>query len=684
MTTASATSMVRRALGAGVLLGLIFAGPAAIAQPAAATSAAPVPVVDFFRGDQMSRPVLSPSGRHLAVQVALPGGRLSLAVLSVDPPREIKVVAGFTDTDIDEVQWVNDDRLVFTVDDRQSAWDRRHAPGLIAVDRDGADLRPLVQRDWQFITDASAARRRELPPNHQLLRVLRDGSSDVVVQRLNFDKNYHEVISVTPLRLDTRSGRTRPVTTGWPRPAMGWTIDAQGQARAMEASIDGRREVWGRASAEAEWTLIDQHPLHQTRSGNLLSLRVGVDDALYAVAGRGDGADTTALFRFDASQAQREPQPLVSIDGFDFQGQLVFDGRSRALIGVRYLGDALGTAWLTDEMKAVQARIDARLPGLINLVDLAECGCSRWLVVSSFSDRQPTTYWLYDREADRLEPVGRAQPQIDPQRMAERDFTRFAARDGLSIPLHVTRPAGPKPWPTVVLVHGGPQVRGGDWSWRAEAQFLASRGYLVLEPEFRGSTGFGQQLFRAGWKQWGLKSQDDIADAARWAIAQGEADPKRVCIAGASYGGYATLMGLIRDADLYRCGVAWAAVTDIGLMYDLNWSDLPEPWKQYGMPALIGDRVKDAEQLAATSPLRQAARLKRPLLMAIGGVDRRVPPEHGRRFRDALPPDLKGFEWVEYGDEGHGFLKLENRVDFWQRVERFLARELQPPGTAGR
>ena len=137
--------------------------------------------------------------------------------------------------------------------------------------------------------------------------------------------------------------------------------------------------------------------------------------------------------------------------------------------------------------------------------------------------------------------------------MAEREFKHFAARDGLTIPVHVTRPPGQAgPAPMVVLVHGGPWARAAGWAWEPGSQFLASRGYLVVEPEFRSSTGYGSKLFRAGWKQWGLTMQDDVADAARWAIAQGLADPKRICIAGASYGGYATLMGLIRDPALFR------------------------------------------------------------------------------------------------------------------------------------
>ena len=171
--------------------------------------------------------------------------------------------------------------------------------------------------------------------------------------------------------------------------------------------------------------------------------------------------------------------------------------------------------------------------------------------------------------------------------------------------------------------------------------------------------------------------QDDVADATQWAIKQGYADPKRVCIAGASYGGYATLMGLIRYPEMYRCGIDWVGVTDIELMYSINWSDMSDMWMQYGMPVLVGDRQKDAKQLAATSPLQLAARLTQPLLMAYGGLDRRVPIEHGTRLRDALSPHNANLEWVVYSDEGHGWMLPANKVDFWTRVERFLDRHLK-------
>jgi len=173
--------------------------------------------------------------------------------------------------------------------------------------------------------------------------------------------------------------------------------------------------------------------------------------------------------------------------------------------------------------------------------------------------------------------------------------------------------------------------------------------------------------------------QDDVADATRWATSQGYADPARVCIAGASYGGYATLMGLVNDPQLYKCGFEWVGVTDIPLMFTGTWygsDDFPEEWRAYGMPAMIGDPDKDAAQFAATSPLRQAARITQPLLLAYGGADRRVPIYHGKKFLDAVRKTNQQVEWIEYPEEGHGWALPKNRIDFWTRVEHFLDKNI--------
>ena len=199
----------------------------------------------------------------------------------------------------------------------------------------------------------------------------------------------------------------------------------------------------------------------------------------------------------------------------------------------------------------------------------------------------------------------------------------------------------------------------------------------MLQPEYRGSTGFGKRLFKGGWKTWGLAMQDDLSDGVSWAVAQGLVDPGRVCIYGASYGGYAVMMGLAKDPEEYRCGVNYAGVTDINLMYDVTWSDTADTdWQKYSMPTMIGDPDKDAAQLKATSPIRQASHINKPVLMAYGGLDVRVPIVHGEQMRDALKANGTPVEWVVYSEEAHGWTKEVNQVDFYTRVDKFLARYL--------
>jgi dipeptidyl aminopeptidase/acylaminoacyl peptidase len=305
-------------------------------------------------------------------------------------------------------------------------------------------------------------------------------------------------------------------------------------------------------------------------------------------------------------------------------------------------------------------------------------------VVRSFSDRDPGLLLLYRADvepAQRLSLISRARRDLDTSRMASIDFQRIKARDGREIPVWLTVPPGRKAGdkgPAVVMVHGGPWVRGGHWRWKPMEQFLASRGYVVVSPEFRGSTGYGSAHFRAGWKQWGRAMQDDVADAARWAIAQGWAD--RLCIAGASYGGYATYMGLVNDPDLYKCGVAWVGVADPFLYLEGSWwvrDDISGEGRRYDLKAMVGDAERDRAALEAVSPVVQAARIKTPLLMAYGEADKRVPIQHGERLRKAMRAAGAEPEWISYPTEGHSWIKLETKVDFARRFEAFLDKHLK-------
>jgi len=635
-----------------------------------AAQAAPPPVAAFFDNPAFNGAMLSPNGRYLAAFTGGQGRRDGLAVVDLSTLNAV-MVAQFNDTDIGRAQWLNNERLLYsTVDKSVGRRDARYAPGLFVVDRDGKHFRQLAERRGSFVRNGQDS--AELLPWHTYMldQAGAQDSDDVYVADLGIVAP-GTVVSEDLLRLNTRNGRSEPVPH--PGVARSWLLDQHGAPRLVTTVDQNVEQLHYLDPATGQWRVLLTSERYGRQGAPFQPLAFGPDGTLYVVSNA--GGDLAALYRYDLARNRLSDQPLVKLDGFDFHGHLIVS--QQRLLGVRVHADAAGTYWFDPAMQAVQATLDRLLPGTVNLVTPPTRPETPWVLVESYSDKQPRRYLVFNTETKRLSEVGRAAPAIQPAEMGPRELYYYPARDGLRIPVWVTLPPGgaQKNLPTVMLVHGGPYVRGGSWQWNPEAEFLASRGYAVIEPEFRGSTGYGRHHFEAGLKQWGLKMQDDIADGARWAIAQGYADPQRICIAGGSYGGYATLMGLLNDPGLYRCGIDWAGVTDINLMYHPGWfysSDLPEGWKQYGMPELIGDPVKDAAQLQATSPLQQAARITQPLLLAYGGDDVRVPLSHGLKFRDAVQAHNQQVEWIEYPEEGHGWSLPKNRIDFWGRVERFL------------
>ncbi len=655
----------------GVAIGAALAGSALAAGP----DAAPVPIETFFSNPLLERAELSPSGRYLAALSGAPGRRDMLVVvdLSDNKPR---LVAGYTDADVFQFQWVNDKRLLFNLTDKQVGPGGRHlASGLYAVDRDGARPRQLAhRRSMQGVVAAPSLGDRRMLPWHTFMMGQRGAqdSDKVYVTSIELESRF-QVRTVNLLHLDTVTGRAQAVQR--PGPVDGWLLDNAGEPRLAVNNEGGTTTFHYREPAGGAWRSIAQFATYDNKAP-FSPVGFGSDGTLFVRASL--GKDTTALHRFDLAGGKVVPEPVVVTPGYDFSGGLV--GRPGKLLGVSFETDATGRVWFDKDMQAVQDKVDGLMPGTVNVITVPARPETPWVLVASYSDLRPLAYTLYNLETGKLNPVGKSREGIDPARMGRQDAVRYKARDGREIPALLTVPAGAKKnLPLVVLVHGGPYVRGNHWGWDPETQFLASRGYAVLEPDFRGSRGYGNAHYRAGWKQWGLAMQDDIADGARWAVAQGIADPERICIAGASYGGYAALMGVVKDPDLYKCAVNWVGVTDINLLYDGHWSfesDLQDDWKAHGMPVLVGDQVKDAAQLKATSPIEQASKITQPLLMAYGGVDRRVPLYHGTRFRDAVRQHNSQVEWVVYPDEGHGWSQPATRIDFWTRVEKFLGKHI--------
>jgi dipeptidyl aminopeptidase/acylaminoacyl peptidase len=664
----------RRALLSRLVLSTLLAcaGPAVLAQ-SAPVDARP-PIASFFEHSAFGRVLLSPSGKYLAVRSSAVNRRDFLVVIEL-ATKKATVAAAFDDSDINDFQWVNDDRLLFNMAEKQvGQGDKTNGPGLYAVDHNGEHLAQLVSRYWQQASRKELMGKVPQQAPHTYLLHQRPRNDDYTYvtspSTSGADLRYVDLI-----RLDTRTGNAHRV----PRPdgPVGeWWLDHKGEPRLASASKDGTTTLSYLDPATSAWRTLTSFPTYGADANPITPVGFGPDGTLYVRAY--NGKDTQALYTFDLKAGKLNPEPLLVTKGYDFEGTLVTT-RDKVL-GARFTTDADSIEWFAPGMKAVQEKLDKLLPATMNLISVPYNGGSPWVLVTSYADTVPVHYQLYNTETGQIDKIGSTRPAIDPAQMGRQQMVRYKARDGLEIPALLTLPrkAG-KNLPMVVLVHGGPWVNGAEWGWNPDSQFLASRGYAVLEPSFRGTTGLGSRHYRASFKQWGLSMQNDIADGTRWAIAQGYADPKRICIAGASYGGYATLMGLVNDPDLYKCGVDWVGVTDINLLYSDNWlrsSDASAELKKYGLPEQVGDQVKDAAQLKATSPIEQAARITQPLLLAYGGVDLRVPLYHGQKFHDAVIKTNKNVQWIEYPEEGHGWRLPKNSIDFWGKVETFLDKNI--------
>lgn len=619
------------------------------------------PVGEFFKHSKFSGAKLSPDGKHVAVRVTGVNDRVILVLIDV-ATNEHKILKHYAKVDIASVDWVNNKRLVYQLSDRKIGdGDEDSGPGLFAIDIDAGDQRQLIERSMQ-----ESANFRQLSPRHFFLDVDRkEGSDDVFVAR-NGGTRLKPSLSL--LKVNTRTGQARIVPT--PPDATDYLVDKDGEVRVTTTTSSGRDSVFYKDPKSGDWRkLIEFDPLKE--EGFAPSF-IAPDGSLYVTAHQGH--DTTSVYQYDFEHNKVSPEPLVTLKGYDFAGSFAYSKATNKLTGLHYETDAPATVWFDERWAKLQQRIDALLPDTINTISGPQSSSSPTVLIHAFSDVYPGAYLLFNQENGTFSPLGETHPDINQKQMSHMDMVRYKARDGLEIPAYLTLPRGSsgKNLPLVVLVHGGPYVRGEHWGWNPEVQFLASRGYAVLQPEFRGSMGYGTKLYTSGWKQWGLAMQDDITDGTKWAVAQGYADPKRICIAGASYGGYATMMGLIKEPDLYQCGISWVGVSDINLLYDVTWSDMSDQWSKYGMPTLIGDQQKDAAQLKATSPIEQASRLTKPLILAYGAADVRVPLVHGTKFYNAVKAHNPNVEWIVYADEGHGWRVLKNNIDFWTKVEKFL------------
>jgi dipeptidyl aminopeptidase/acylaminoacyl peptidase len=659
-----------------VALAITFLGVATLAE--AQKKPGDVPVESFFRRPDFANMRLSPNGQRLAAAAPLKG-RANLVVIDLDK-KSRQIITDFSSLDVGDFYWVNNDRLCLQVADGQDVSGEFNYRGTYCIDADGGNIRNFTKLGVADPGSTTGGYRIITP-----LAQVHDASGDIIVE-MSIRSRYSSDV----YRFNTRTGRYRLLTDDSPGDVQRWVLDrnhvarvAVSQPEIKTAGETSKRTVWYRDSASAKW-----EKLHETEmvgslavKGSFEPIAFDYDNATLYVSSN-QGEDKESIYRYDTG-ARKLGERLFRHPLIDLDSGLVFSDTAKKLVGLRYDAEMPATIWLDPAMERVQKSVDAALPKTVNQISIPSETDDRALVFAQ-SDVDPGSYYLLDRKKPAVEMLAKTREWIDPSLMAERRFIKYTARDGLEIPAWITIPkGGGRNLPLIVNIHGGPWVRGYsgiEWGRWPEAQFFASRGYLVLEPEPRGSTGYGRKLYSSAFKQFGQAMQDDITDGALYLVKEGLADKSRMCLHGGSYGGYATAMGLAKDPDLWKCGSPFVAVTDLALWQNAPYSDTASEsyFFQTDFRKLVGDSSADREMFSKYSPALQADRIKAPVLITMGSGDMRVPQVHGDNFVSALRSAGKKVEYVIYKGEGHGYNKDENVFDFYKRLEKFFAEHLKP------
>ncbi|MEO9150273.1 MAG: prolyl oligopeptidase family serine peptidase [Burkholderiaceae bacterium] len=321
-------------------------------------------------------------------------------------------------------------------------------------------------------------------------------------------------------------------------------------------------------------------------------------------------------------------------------------------------------------MAKLHRALSQKFPGYVHFVNFSEDGTK--LLFSVSSDRDPGVYYLIDTHTYKVIKLFAVAPWIDPTKMAQRHSMHFKASDGKVLEAIVTVPNGTdeKNLPMVLLPHGGPIGVQDDWYYDNDAQFLASRGYLVLQVNYRGSSGRGADFKEAAYLKWGTRVQQDLIDGVKWAISEKYADPNRICVFGGSFGGYSAMMTTIRAPDMFKCAVGYAGIYDLAMMYKKG--DIREG--KSGLSYLTRVIGKDDADLAANSPDKLADKIDVPLLLIHGEDDKRAPFAQAKAMRAALDAAHKPYEWMSKPGEGHGFYDEKNNIERLTRLQTFFAK----------
>ena len=627
---------------------------------------AEVPLEEFTKLPLYNDLKISPTGEYLAATVRDDNGEASLLIMRADGSEVTARVSGFRDYFIGNFFWANDERIVASLGRQYGSLD---APSgtqeIVAVNWDGK------RREWLFGRGKNPGvtfdRTYKIA---NLLNRLDDDKKNILVAVNNYAQANSTFTEV--FKLNIYSGRLSKVTRAPARGAR-MVADNAGVVRlAISEDSDNKNATVIHQREDKRWSLLGTY---HGKDGSITPVAFAPDnETLYMLDNR--ETDTDSLYSFNTTS--EETKLLYTHDVVDISGtQFAPDGH---LLGVYTEPDYPEYTALNQEhaLAAPLASVRDALEGYrVRPTSMTKDG--KLAIIGANSDRMPGIFFLLDVETQQLSKIVSVLSGIDSRQMRPMEPYKLKVRDGTEMYAYLTRPDDTDgPFPMVVLPHGGPHGVRDYWAFSPDVQMLASRGYAVLQVNFRGSGGYGREFLYTGYGKWGTLMQDDLTDATLWAIDSGIATRDRICIYGASYGGYAAMMGVVREPDLYQCAIAYVGVYDLGLMFEKG--DIPT--RDSGVTFLKEAVGEDEQDLRARSPLHNLEKLKAPVFIVHGGEDYRVDVEHAYRLRERLEELDKPYEWMLKEKEGHGFYRPENRLELYERMLAFLGKYIGPGTTS--
>jgi dipeptidyl aminopeptidase/acylaminoacyl peptidase len=626
---------------AAVLAGIAFASSAN----------ALIPLEQFAAEPVFSQPAMSPDGLQV-VYIRWVDHKPLVVLLNLETKESRALFSGaaaeFTITRCD---FKTNERLVCAFRGVDHDAGRPFAISrMIAVNTDGKQMKTLIQNGM-----AGASQFQD-----RILHWLPEDPRRVLVE-IDDDRNIYPSV----FALDVFSGGLTRVQRDR-SPVTSWMTDRTGTVR-FGYGYDGdtsAAQYVARASEDAPWKILQKFKRFEATPFSALGF--GARPNILLVSAPHNGRD--AIWEMDLDEAN-DFQLLFANGEVDVDDAILWPADGH-IVGFQYETDRPKTRYIDPVASGVDASLKGLLPDTANyIVDGSRDG--KRLIIVAHSDVKPLRYYVLDLAANKMYAIGVSQPDLDKATLAPMKSIQVKTAEGLKIPGYLTLPVGkePKNLPTVVYPHGGPYARD-HWGYDEVVQMLASRGYAVLQLNFRGSTGFGDEWLSAGWRGWGTVMHDDITSGARWLISEGIADPKRLCIVGWSYGGYAALIGVVKEPELYRCAASIAGVSDITRL-------ARDDDRFYGGREAIRESLgKDRRELKETSPLQQADRIKVPVLLVHGEDDIQVLVDHSKVMAKEL--NRKGIrnELVLIKGGDHGLSRGEWRLTLFSRLEKFLADNL--------